>query len=126
MADGRIEEILGRLEALEMRHESGGGGRGPAPPPPRDDGGPPGPPGLGAGFDEKRVIDLLVRLVTEQVDHLLERRLAEIRIDERHLAKVIAEEVDRQIGEAAERFGERYLATTGKPDDGKKKKKKKK
>jgi hypothetical protein len=106
MPDGRIEEILGRLEALESLHEHGGGGRrhpAPPPPPPRDDGGPPGPPGFGAGFDEKRVVDLIVGLITEQVDRILERRLADVRIDERRLAKVVAEEVDRCIGEAAER-----------------------
>ncbi len=127
MADGRIDEILERLEALEERRHDGRGDRGPAPPPPRHDGGPPGPPGLGAGFDEKRVVDLLVGLVVEQMDHLLERRLADVRIDEKRLAKVIAEEVDRQISEAAQRLGDRYLRIkSAEEKDGKKKGKKKK
>ncbi len=123
MADARIDEILGRLEALEERkNHDGDRGHAPPPPPPRHDGGPPGPPGLGAGFDEKRVVDLIVGLVTEQIDQVLERRLAEVRVDEKRLAKVIAEEVDQRIAEAFERLGKRYDAE--KKSEKKKKKKK--
>jgi hypothetical protein len=108
-----MDDVMARLAALEARQGSGPPDRGPGPPPPpNDDDGPPGPPGLGAGFDEKRVVDLIVRLVVDQVDHLLVRRLAEIRVDEEKLSKTISRVVDERLDHAVFRMSER-LADAG-------------
>ncbi|MBW2465570.1 MAG: hypothetical protein JRH11_28250, partial [Deltaproteobacteria bacterium] len=91
MSDDRLDEILTRLDGLEGDRNGARTDRGPGRPrPPAEDDRAPGPPGLGAGFDEKRVIDLIVSLVVEQTDRLLAARLDELRIDEARLGDQIA------------------------------------
>lgn len=71
MTDDRLDEILRRLDALERRvgehdhphaHDHYVAPDAPAPHPD------------GAPFDEKRVVDLIVKLVSERVELLLTRQ----------------------------------------------------
>ena len=98
MSEQAMEKILERLEALEEQlanadsQEVDGEPRGEiaemADPP--DEGDP----------DEKRRVDLIVRLVTENFDHLLRQRLADLTpepIDEARFADKIADMVRMRI-----------------------------
>lgn len=70
--EDRIEEILARLEALERR-------LGPPPPEPRSEGGPRSEErgGVRCSFceEERRIVDLIVRLTTDNVARVLDERL---------------------------------------------------
>ena len=91
MSEDRLEEILVRLEALEQKLQSAPAPTVAAEPEEAPDEGDP---------DEKRRIDLIVRLVTENVDQLLRQRLAELvppAVDEGRLADRCAERVRQNV-----------------------------
>lgn len=96
MSHDRLDEIVRRLEDLERRV------RGTPPPPP-----PPGPPSTGPGLpDEKRIVDLVVRLVTEHVEKIVERKLREMSaeiVDEKRLVDLVVRGVAERMEEMADR-----------------------
>lgn len=73
MEDPRLEEILNRLDAMERALDELRDRRGHDDRRSHDSRGPEG----GQAFHEKRVVDLIVRLVAERVDELLWRHLRE-------------------------------------------------
>ena len=103
MSDERTEELLRRLEALERRLDE----RAHTPPPPTH--APAPPEGLGVGFDEKRIVDLIVSLTTENVVHELERRLDELRMPDGWIElmadRVVGRLADRLVGRIGEELG---------------------
>lgn len=106
---GQRREILERLESLErrLRHDDHGHGCGHH----HHDHG----RDRGGDFDEKRVIDTIVRCVTEQVEKVIESRQAEqgnrsdgggekrivdliVACVSEHVQEIVATELDKRLG----------------------------
>ncbi|HJL14179.1 MAG TPA: hypothetical protein RMH99_00915, partial [Sandaracinaceae bacterium LLY-WYZ-13_1] len=80
--DERLDEILERLTALENRVEEIAGRRG-GEPDAAPDGEPSPEPAFACPFreEEQRIVDLVVRLVTEHVGREMDARIAELEHD---------------------------------------------